>query len=428
MYASVSTPLQEENERLKHAVEELSILNDLARAIGASTNSEEMMQTLIRRSLKAVHAEQGVITLVERQANEPAKTLVRAMVSSSDHLQFHVNQALVGWMQLNKKPLLVHDPKNDQRFHGVRWETAVHSILCVPLLVKSELKGVLTVYNKKDGKRFDPDDQRLLAIIAGQSAQVVDNARLYEEEKMFMKMQEELRLAAKIQIDLLPKASLCIPNYEIVGRMLPAQTVGGDYFDFIPLDKQRLAICLGDVSGKGMPASLLMANLQATLRSYAFTYSSPSDCLAHSNKLLFMSTSPEKFATLFYSILDTHAHTLTFSNAGHEPPFVTSADGAVRRLVEGGIPLGFFEEFHFEEGSIPLKLGDTVVIYSDGISEAMNADQEQYHDHRVQALLLLHAQSSAEKLLNVLISDVNLHRGSLPQQDDITIVVIKRTS
>ncbi|MDL1894370.1 GAF domain-containing protein, partial [Sphingobacteriales bacterium CHB3] len=175
--------LQEENRRLRRAVEELSILNDLAGAISASLNSQEIMQTIVRRSLRALNAEQGLVTLVEEQADSSMKTLIRANVSSSAHEEFHVNQALVGWMQLNKKPLLLNEPHNDQRFRGVKWDLSVKTLLCVPMMNKGALKGVLTVFNKKDGKLFSDEDQRLLAIIAAQSAQVIENARLNEREK-----------------------------------------------------------------------------------------------------------------------------------------------------------------------------------------------------------------------------------------------------
>jgi phosphoserine phosphatase RsbU/P len=137
--------LQEENSRLKRAVEELTILNDLARAIGAVHTSDEIMQTIIRRSLKAVTAEQGVITLVDRTTDDSMKTLVRTMVSSSEHQPFHLHQNLLGWMHINKKPLLINDLSSDQRFRGIKWDEAISNLLCVPLMVKSQLIGILIV-------------------------------------------------------------------------------------------------------------------------------------------------------------------------------------------------------------------------------------------------------------------------------------------
>ncbi len=418
--------LQEENQRLKRAVEELSILNDLARAIGASLNTQEIIQTIVRRSLRAMNADQGVITLVDEQASGTMKTLVRTMVSSSEQEQFHFHQALLGWMHLNKKPLVTSEPKNDERFRGIEWDESIHSLIAVPMMVKSELRGVLAVYNKKGSAKFTDDDQRLLAIIATQSAQVVENARLYEKEQAFIRMQEEVRLASMIQMELLPKESPHVPGYEIVGRTIPAQTVGGDYFDFIPVDDHRIAICLGDVSGKGLPASLLMANLQATLRGQTLLNVSPKECLSRSNRLLFQSTSPEKFATLFYGILDAQRHVLLYSNAGQDHPFVLRDGKEPLRLQEGGIPLAMMGDFLYDEGETTLNPGDVVVMYSDGITEAMNAEEEQFTEQRVAEVLREHQHERPDVLLDSLTKAVTSHAGNTPQSDDMTVVVVKR--
>ena len=196
----------EEIQRLKRAVRELSFLNDLARSIGALTDSNKIMQTIIHKSLHAVDAMQGVITLVERSSErEQLKTLVRSMVSSSSQTPFHIQQSIVGWMQIHKKPLVVTDPTHDERFKGIPWDQTILTVLCVPMMVKSDLIGVLTMYNKKGDAIFTDEDMRFLSIIAMQSAQVVENARLYEKEKELQHMQAEIRLASKIQLNLLPK-------------------------------------------------------------------------------------------------------------------------------------------------------------------------------------------------------------------------------
>lgn len=418
--------LLDENRRLKHAVEELSILNELARAIGASLDPQEIIGTIVRKSLRAVNAEQGVIHLVDSQANDPMRTLVREMSSSQEHEHFRINQTLVGWMQLNKKPLLVNSPRSDPRFSGMRWDESIHSLLCVPLMIKSELKGVLTLYNKKDNLQFTDDDQRLLAIIAAQSGQVIENARLNEREKQLLKMQEELRLAARIQIELLPKSAPVIPGYDIAGRSIPAQSVGGDYFDFIAIDEQRLALCLGDVSGKGLPASLLMSNVQATLRSHALMGLTAQECATRSNRLLFQSTSPEKFVTLFYAILDLRANILSYANAGHEHPIILASAGSVNRLSTGGIMLGILDDFPFQDDSVQIKPGDTMVVFSDGVTEAMNGDEVQFGEGRLQEAIVRHREEDASVLLESIVNAVKSHAGAAPQMDDITILVVKR--
>ncbi len=416
----------EENRRLRRAIEELTVLNDLGRAIGSSLDSQQIMQTIIRRSLRAVSAGQGVITLVDDVDALQTKTLVRTMVASGSQERFHVNQALLGWMELNKRPLMLNDPRADGRFEGVRWDASIRNLVCVPLIVKSILTGVLTVYNKGDDGAFSEDDQRLLAIIASQSSQVIENARLYEEEKAFAKMQEEVRLASKIQAELLPKEMPSVPGYVIAARSIPAQVVGGDYYDFITLDENRLAICLGDVSGKGLPASLLMANLQATLRGQSFLSPTARECMVRSNKLLFHSTSPEKFATLFYAVLDTRNHSLTFSNAGHDIPFLFSGSAQPHRLQCGGVMLGAFEEIGYDEDSVPLKPSDLLVISSDGISEAMNQDHEQFGEARLEAVIRDNRNASPAGLIEKITKAVRAHAGLQQQSDDMTIVVVKR--
>jgi sigma-B regulation protein RsbU (phosphoserine phosphatase) len=417
---------QEENRRLRRAVEELSVLNDLARAIGASLNLQDIMQTIIHRSLRAIHAEQGVITIVDQAAGDSMKTLVRTMVSSSSHPQYHFNQSLLGWMYLNKKPLLVTDPTNDDRFRGVQWETSVRSLLCVPMIVKSKLIAVLTAYNKRQGAQFSDEDQRLLAIIAAQSAQVLENARLAEDEKALQRMREEVRLASKIQEELLPKVPPKIAGYDIAGASYSAQVVGGDYFDFIPAEGNRLAVTLGDVSGKGLPASLLMANVQATLRGQTLLTPPANICLQRSNTLLYRSTSSDKFVTLFYGLLDPVAHTLTYANAGHDSPKLLGADGNMRRLEAGGVVLSILEHFPYEEALLTLAPGDLLVLYSDGVTEAGNTQQEFFGEPRLMEVIRQHRNAPAVEIIEHIVAAVRAHAGAADQTDDITLVVVKR--
>jgi len=420
--------LREENQRLRKAVEELSILNELARVISSTMTIDTVIENVVKRSVKAIHAQQGMITLVNEQAPTEMKTLIRAQDSSSDQRQFHLNQNILGWMMINKKPLLTNDLSTDPRFSGVRVEGDVHSLLCVPLLVKSRLVGILAVFNKNDGGEFNENDKRLLSIIAAQSGQILENARLYEQEKSLQTMQEQIRLASIIQLDLLPKKFPAIPGYDIVGKSIPAQQVGGDYFDFIQMDDAKLAVCLGDVSGKGLPASLLMANLQATLRGQTLVASSPKECINRSNKLLFESTSSEKFATLFYTILDYQNHQLRYCNAGHDPPFLVSESREHRRLMTGGIVLSIMNSYPFEEDTVPIERGDTLIIYSDGIPEAMDAHGEMFSEERLSGLLNECRSLPAAELMETIIASVKAHAGHHPQSDDMTIIVIKRTA
>jgi sigma-B regulation protein RsbU (phosphoserine phosphatase) len=417
---------QEEIAHLKRAVEELSVLNELARSIGASLDSQQVMHTIILRSLHAINADQGVITLVDKGIDAETTTLVRTQVSTSEQPQFHLAQALVGWMYLNKKPLLLNDPQHDDRFRGTHFDNSIRCIVCVPMMVKSELIGVLTVYNKKVPGGFTEGDQRLLAIIAAQSAQVVENARLYEEERQLQKMKAELRLAAQIQSELLPKECPELSGYDIAAKTIPAEQVGGDYFDFVHSPENDLVLCLGDVSGKGLPAALLMANLQATLRGQAMLTPIPKECLLRANRLLFNSTSAEKFATLFYAVLKPETGDFCYSNAGHERPVILKRNQEVRFLGTGGLPLGMLADWAYEDACEHLHPGDVLVVYSDGIGETVDADGEQFGAERALEVIKSSAHLSAGELVESILAAVRKHAASPTQADDMTLLVVKR--
>lgn len=422
--------LNEENVRLRRAVDELAILNNLALSIGGSLDSEKIMKSIIGKSIRSIEAEQGDITLVATDEFNPSHTLVRSMISSNNNEPLHLNQNLIGWMQINKKPLLMNDPKNDQRFRNVKWDSTIRSVLSAPLMAKSRLIGILTVYNKlnENNSGFTESDQRLLSIIAAQSAQVVENARLYEEEKTLQFVRRELELASDIQKKMLPSAAPLLEGYKLSGKNLTAQTVGGDYYDFIRIDDHRWAFCLGDISGKGLPASLLMSNLQAILRGQALHLSEPSAILKCANHQLYQSTSPEKFATLFLGILDTSSGTLTYSCAGHEYPFLIKPDGSHIRLTSGGVPLAVLDEQEFMQDTIQLEKGDCIFVYSDGITDNMDENDDQYGEERLQELLVNSGSelSSPENLIEIIFKSSIDFSKNTNRFDDMTAVVLTR--
>ena len=418
--------LRKELEKLQRAVKELSLLNDLARSIGASNKLEKIMQKIISHSLRAVQAEQCTITLVPQKSDDPMKTLVRTIVSRVQQDPFHLNQVLLGWMLQNKKPLSIANPQQDERFSGVQWDQEIHSLLCVPLLVKSKLIGILTAFNKIQAEKFTHEDLRLLGIIAAQSAQIIENARLYEEEKALLRMKEELNLARQIQTDLLPSQIPDVPGYDLAGISVPAESVGGDYFDFIPIDDHSLAVCLADVSGKGLPAALLMSNLQAIIRSQTFMPGTVAECLERSNKILYRNTAPNKFATVFFGILDVRTNRFCYANAGHDRPLVVSTGASVQELPTAGLPLGFLEEASYGENCFEFKPNDLLLIYTDGISEAMNKHEEEFSVDRIIQFLNQHHKNSAQAVIDGLIAQVNNHAAGFQQSDDMTLIVVKK--
>jgi serine phosphatase RsbU (regulator of sigma subunit) len=420
--------IEKENARLRTAVEELSILNDIATAVSSASSLERTIELIVHKCIKHLKVEQATITLLDgKQGETPFHTIIRGADTSNEILPYRLDTELTGWMLKNQKPLLINDLSSDSRFSAKdQGACPIRSLLSVPLLIKGRMIGLLNVFNKRTEKGFTDADARLLGIIATQSAQVIEHARLFVEEQTLKLIQEEMKLAYKIQMDLLPKEPPRLAGYDIAGISIPAKAVGGDYFDFIALDDHTLAFCLGDVSGKGMPAALLMANLQATLRGQIMIDPSPKSCLSRSNALIFRSTDEEKFATLFYGIIDCGTHRISYSNAGHNYPLLLKAGGQPSRLELGGLILGCFEDCTYSEDTIVLDPGDVLLIYSDGITESINADEDEFGEGKLIDILWKNSSGAAAQIIDQIVRAVRAHAGESSQRDDMTLLVVKR--
>lgn len=429
--------LQRENERLRRAVEELSVLNELAAEIGGARDLEAVLQTVVQRSIRAVGAEQGVITLLSDDAGPAGRTLVREAATSAGREALRLEDTLLGWVAHHRRPLRLNEPREDPRFRGVTWRPEIRSLVSAPLLVRAEVQGVLTVFNKDGGTYdsaetratgFNESDERLLTIIASQSAQVIENARLAEEERELLRVREQLRLAADLQARLLPSEAPEIPGYDVAGWTLSSEAVGGDYFDFISLDNGRFGLAVGDVVGKGLPAALLMANVQATLRGQASGALSAAECLERANALLHRSTSPREFVTLFYAVLDPLQHRIRYANAGHNRPLLLRPGEALVELDTGGLALGLTASCSYEEAEVQLGAGDLLVVYSDGVTEAMGLGRAPFGEERLEAVLNDCRDSSAKSAIKRVAEAVRSHATGVPQSDDMTILAARLKS
>ena len=428
MQTETTLKLQEENKRLRTAIEELSVLNEISTAISSTQPLEQIIDLIVRKCVKHLKVEQGAVMLLDEQdQDKPFRTMIRKQDSVSNYLPYRLDAQLTGWMLKNKTPLLINDLKQDPRFSFmVNDQFPIHSLLSVPMNVKGKMIGLLTVFNKKTNVGFSNNDQRLLGIISGQSAQIIENARLYREEQALIHLQEEMRLAYEIQVDLLPKFQPKFLGYQIAGKSIPAKDVGGDYFDFIQIHADRLAFCIADISGKGIPAAILMANLQASLRGQAKLDKSCKDCVSFTNDILYHNTAPNKFATLFYGILNNVTHEITYCNAGHNEPFLFSKDNNVTKLSVGGLVAGIMPSYAFNETSIPILPGELLILFSDGVTEAMNINEEEFNEDRLREVILNNRNESPENLIDIIFKEVKKFCGNTPQMDDITIVIIKR--
>ncbi len=419
--------LQDENTRLRRAVEELSVLNDLARAIGSITDSNKVMETVINRSLKAIGAEQGIITLVEEDSATPMKTLVRSITSSAHREQFHLTQNIVGWMLINKKSMMSNDIRNDDRFRGIRGlSESIRSVLCTPLMMKNQVKGVLSIFNKKEGKQFGDDDKRLLAIIAAQSAQIIENARLDEQERKKLVLEREIDAAREVQTSLFPRTLPAIPGLDIAAVSIPAREVGGDYYDFIQLEDEHWEFVIADVSGKGLPAAMITTMGKGMLYAQSLLGPSPKSMIINSNKIFRKNLPKKSFVTMLLGVIDSRRRLMRLATGGHCPPMYYSAEfHNVSPLLLNGIALNLMDDPSVEELEVTLQPGDVFTFYSDGITEAENNGKDQFGEERLTATLERLHDGTADDILSGLLKDVQDFVGGNEQSDDMTVIVLK---
>ena len=366
--------------------------------------------------------------LDESKSDKPFQTMIREADSQTkSFLPLRLDSQITGWILKNRKSLLVNDIRADERF---RWSfiksMPIKSFLSVPLISKGSIIGIITLFNKKGDSEFTDNDQRLLSIIATQSTQTIENARLLEEEKELLHLQKELQMAAEIQKNILPMKIPQIDGYEIAAINIPAKEVGGDYYDFLLLNNKELIFCLGDITGKGIPAAMLMSNLQATFRSQAQIQQTLKEVISSSNTLLHKSTESDKFATFFSGVLNFEKHSLTYCNAGHDNPIHITQNGYIGRLSEGGVILGFMDDVPYDEEKLLLQKGDKIIVYTDGITETMNSDEELFGEERLIKLVSDSRDLSAKQLLEKIVDETEKFAEGESQYDDKTLLIIQR--
>ena len=416
---------------LKKSLDELSVLNDIATAISSTLPLDDVLDLITKKCVRHIGVEQAAVFLVDKSGKDDAlKTRVRHSRTTQKFIQFRLDDQLTGWMLTYRKPLLLNDLSDETAFlSSTLRKHNIANLLAILLIVRGEITGLIALFNKKNDKKFTENDQSLLSVIASESAQIIESSRLWEEERKLIHLQEELKTSERIQRSLLPASVPVLKNYDIAVNMISAKEIGGDYYDFIQTGPDRWVLCVGDISGKGLPAALLMANLQATVRGESL-YGKPEVCarVADINRRFFHNTTPEKYATLFYGTLDTGTHRFEFVNAGHNKAILLTPGQAPTLLSTGNLAVGFFESADYNKKSISMGPGSVLIIYSDGINEALNEQGEEFGMDRLLQILMETTGSPADKIIQSVFAAIRKFTGSAPQHDDMTIMVVRRKS
>ncbi|MDQ3175385.1 MAG: SpoIIE family protein phosphatase, partial [Acidobacteriota bacterium] len=292
--------------------------------------------------------------------------------------------------------------------------------------VSEKVFGIIYADSPIADGRFTEDHLKVLTTLASVAAIRVENARLVEARLQQERLERELQLAMEIQQRFQPTAPPVVPGYELQGISFPCYEIGGDYYDFIERENGRLVIALGDVSGKGTAAALLMSSLHASVHAQTGSHDTLSETISAVNRYLADNIPANRFVTLFYAELDPASGALSFLNAGHNPPLVVHAAGTVEQLASGGLPLGIKRNAEYREGRTQMQMGDILVIYSDGVTEAASPSGEEFGATRLYEVVSRNIDASAAGVRDRIESALTKFSQGTEAADDITLVIVKR--
>ncbi|MDX1972060.1 MAG: GAF domain-containing SpoIIE family protein phosphatase [Candidatus Sumerlaeia bacterium] len=344
-----------------------------------------------------------------------------------------LGEGIIGLVAEKGESLLIPHAKQDFRVPKSSGEIVpLEGLILVPLVIQKEVEGVLVLINKRDERNpeetFDEVDLDLVSALADQAAVTLNLVKLYEQVAEKQRIEQELRLATEFQQLLLPQK---FPEYSEValgGMSQPALEVGGDYYDFLPINDHYLGFVIADVSGKGIPGALVMATLRSTLRAEARNGASPKEVLCHVNALLVQDTKENVFVSVLYGILDVYTGRVTYCRAGHEPLIVLNTEqSSIRDYEPEGMVVGMVDNdlFSFlEEHTIQLQRGETLVLYTDGVTEALNEAGEEFGMERFHNSLRQLGDSTPQEMVDSLEQQIRTFSGGRDQHDDITLVLL----
>ena len=407
----------------------LALISKVGVALLASVTLNETLEQIVALVFEAVPADRCMIMMRDAKNPELKVAVARLRDRAGEVGEIRISRSVIDEVVTNGKSVLTSDAQADPRFAGgTVMLQGVRSVLAVPLGVGANVFGIIYADSPLSDNRFTEDHLKLLTTLASVAAIRVENARLTEEQMERERLEREQQVASEIQQRFLPAAAPIVEGYELQGISFPCYEIGGDYYDFIQREDGKLVVALGDVSGKGTSAALLMSSLHAAIHAQADTHDSIVETIEAVNKYLTESIPPNRFVTLFYTELDPKQGTLTFLNAGHNPPLIVHAGGTMEQLASGGLPLGIMADAEFQEGRTKLHPGDVLVVYSDGVSEAVNPNGEEFGPTRLYEVVARNLDASASGIRDRIESALTKFCQGTPAADDITLVIVKRNA
>ena len=380
---------------------------------------DELFPVILELSIQAVNAQRGVLLILEGD-----QLLPRAHKGDG----FRISTAVRDKVLKDRSSILVRDAQLDDAFKGRMSivEQKVHTMMAAPLQTKERIIGLIYLDSPFILREFTRNDLDLLTVMANIAAVRIENVRLAEVEQAERIMARDLSQAADIQGRMLPDQAPDVAGADLAGFNMACRTVGGDYYDFFTYPDGSVALALGDVSGKGMPASLMMMALQARVHVLAEEPGNLATFMTRINKATCAKCPSNRFITFFFSVFNAATGELAYANAGHNPPILVRASGEAEMLSGGGPVLGILPIAPYSEMHAQLEHGDMIVLYSDGVTEANNPEYEEFDEERFTEVLKAHRTEPASQIVQSVIKAVTEFAAGAPQADDITILVAKR--
>ncbi len=407
----------------------LALISKVGVTLLASATLDETLRQVALLVFDAVPAERCLIML--REGGDEGSLKVRAAEMRDRNPvedEVRVSRTIIEEVVNRGRSVLTSDAQHDPRFMSstVTFQ-GIRSVLAVPLGVGERIFGMIYADSPFTTSRFSEDHLKVLTTLGSVAAIRVENTRLLEEHLEQERFERELQLAREIQQRFQPTAPPVVPGYELQGISFPSYEIGGDYYDFIKCSDGRLVIALGDVSGKGTAAALLMSSLHAAVHAQVASCRPITETVGAVNRYLADNTPANRFVTLFYAELDPATGGLSFINAGHNPPLIAhGSDGTLEQLGAGGLPLGILPDYDYREGRTQLSAGDVLVIYSDGVTETQDPTGEEFGTTRLHEVVSQNLRLTASGIRDKIEASLSAFAQGTPAVDDITLVIVKR--
>jgi len=405
----------------------LALISKVGVTLLASATLNETLEQIVSLVFEAVPADRCLLMMRDEGSEELRVAVARLRDRVGEVGEIRVSRNVMDEVVMRGKSVLTSDAQHDPRFaSGTVVLQGIRSVLAVPLGVAEKVFGIIYADSPIADGRFTEDHLKVLTTLASVAAIRVENARLAEARLQQERLERELQLAMEIQQRFQPTAPPVVSGYELQGISFPCYEIGGDYYDFIEREDGRLVIALGDVSGKGTAAALLMSSLHASVHAQAGSHDTLSETISAVNRYLADNIPANRFVTLFYAELDPASGSLSFLNAGHNPPLIVHAAGTVEQLASGGLPLGIKRNAEYREGRTQMQMGDVLVIYSDGVTEAASPTGEEFGATRLYEVVSRNMEASAAGVRDRIESALTKFSQGTQAADDITLVIVKR--